>query len=189
MFGIKKLLTRLVGTDEQASTEDQPSMMPTVNFDKSRLSPAVTAQLKKDIASFSEIGKKNEAKALACALDALGKGRNMHHLFTGLMAIDGMPKSSAHRITHLLVNRADAIMTVERRLSLGLTEAKWIYANAPCMHDPTNPSQSDIKRDAAHSALNGKTFDVAKGMVVDGVATWPGFDEGCRCVSRTVLPY
>lgn len=188
MFGLKKLFTKLVSTDEQASAEDLPNQMPTVNVDKSRLTPAVKAQLKKDIASFAEIGKKNEAKVLATALEALNRGRDMAHLSSGLMTIDGMPKNCAHRITRLLVNRADVIMTVERRLTLGMSEAKWVYAKAPCMYDPTNPSKADIKRDAAHSALDGKTFDVAKGMVVDGVATWPGFDEGCKCVSRTILP-
>ena len=68
MFGIKKLFTKLVSSDERASAGDRPSKMPTVNFDESRLTLAVKAQLKKDIASFAEIGKRNETKVLACAM-------------------------------------------------------------------------------------------------------------------------
>ena len=189
MFEVKKLFGYLKRPIENASTDDFHPQMPTVKFDKSKLTPAVKAQLKKDISSFSEIGKKHQSKILSISIEAVSRGRDMHHLCKGLMEIDGMPSRNAHRITRLLINRSSALMEKEQRLSLGLTEATWLYAGAPCMSDSSNPNEADIKRDAAHSALNGKAFDIRKGVLIDGTPTWPGFDEGCKCSSRAILPF
>ena len=79
----------------------------------------------------------------------------------------------------------------ERQSSLGITHAIWMYANAPCMKDPwcDCPTAADIRQDSAHRAANGKKYEIAKGLFVDGKWTWPGVEEGCKCCSRPVLPW
>lgn len=189
MFGIKKLFAQLTHYGRQESVDDSPSQIPTVKFDTSRLTSTVKAQLKKDIASFDEIGITNAANIYSIALEALRRGQDAHHLFSGLMAIDGMQKGAALRITRCLLSRGAALMTTERRIALGLTQATWAYAKAPCMPDAKNPSAADLKRDADHKALDGKPFDVRTGMKVGDTYTWPGFEEGCKCISKSVLPF
>lgn len=189
MFGIKKLFTHLTRTASQPSVEHSQNKLPTVKFDARKLTPTVKAQLKKDIATFELIGKKNVSNIYSVALEALRRGRDAHHLYTGLMGIEGMQKGSAHRITLFLLNRASALMTTESSLSLGITQATWVYSNAPCMYDFTKASEADLKRDAEHRALDGKVFDIRTGVKVGEARIWPGFEEGCKCMSKSVLPF
>ena len=189
MFGIKKLLAHLTRTEGQPSANDSQSKLPTVKFDETKLSPTVKAQLKKDITTSELIGKKNAPYIYSIALEALRSGRDAHHLYTGLMRIEGMQKGSAHRITRFLLNRASALMNIESSLSLGLTEAIWVYSKAPCMYDCKRPSEADLQQDADHRALDGKKFDIRTGVKVGETYIWPGSKEGCRCSSRSVLPF
>jgi hypothetical protein len=75
----------------------------------------------------------------------------------------------------------------ERQSALGITHAIWLYANAPCMKDPFHPTAADVKRDAAHREANGKKYRIDKGLLVDGKRTWPGKEEECKCISRSVI--
>jgi hypothetical protein len=78
----------------------------------------------------------------------------------------------------------------ERQTSLGITHAIWICSNGgPCMRDPSHPTAADVQQDSAHRAANGTKYEIAKGLLVDGKWTWPGFEEWCSCMSRSVLPY
>lgn len=54
--------------------------------------------------------------------------------------------------------------------------------------NPKKPSAEDIRQDAAHKAADGKRYEVVKGMLMDGRLTMPGRDEGCKCISRSVIP-
>ena len=66
-----------------------------------------------------------------------------------------------------------------------------MYANAPCMKDPwcDCPTAADIRQDSAHRAANGKKYEIAKGLFVDGKWARPGVEEGCKCSARSVLPW
>ena len=48
--------------------------------------------------------------------------------------------------------------------------------------------KGDMPPRASHVAASGKRYDVAKGMYLDGVWTWPGHEINCRCVSKAVIP-
>jgi len=72
---------------------------------------------------------------------------------------------------------------------LGITHAIWLYANAPCIEDPSHATAADVQRDAAHCSANGKKYEISKGLFVDGKWTWPGVEEWCKCWARPVLPF
>jgi hypothetical protein len=72
--------------------------------------------------------------------------------------------------------------------SLGITHAIWMYANAPCMIHLSYPMPGEVQQDAAHCAANGKKYEIAKGLFVDGKWTWPGLEVGCKCTARSVIP-
>jgi hypothetical protein len=79
-------------------------------------------------------------------------------------------------------------MNQDQQLSLGIKYATWVYGGAPCNLNPENPSAKDIRRDAAHRAADGKRYEVARGMALNGRLTMPGWEDGCKCVSRSIIP-
>jgi uncharacterized protein with gpF-like domain len=132
--------------------------------------------------------KKHVTQIYEAALGSVSAGRDLNVLFLALMKIEGMSKERAAEIARSLNNKATAIINRERQASLGITHAKWMYANAPCMRDPNHPSTAEVQRDAAHCAANGKKYEIGKGLFVDGKWTWPGVEEGCKCASRAISP-
>ena len=92
-------------------------------------------------------------------------------------------------ITRRLHNKARGKINQERQDSLGITHAIWMYANAPCMINPRHPTAAGVRQDSAHRAADGKRYEIAKGLLVDGKWTWPGVELGCKCASRSVLPW
>jgi len=162
--------------------------MPTVKFDPSRVTKRVKADLRRNIESLADLQKKQIPQIYEAALRSVLAGRDVYSLSMALMKIEGMTKGRATEISRFLHNKATAIINREQQASLGITHAKWLYANAPCMRDPTHPSAAEVQRDAAHCAANGKRYEISKGLFVDGKWTWPGVDEGCKCVSRSIIP-
>jgi hypothetical protein len=162
--------------------------MPNVKFDPSTVSKSVKADLRRNIELLDDLGKKHVPQIYEAALGSVSAGRDLNVLFLALMKIEGMSKGRAAEIARSLNNKATAIINRERQASLGITHAKWMYANAPCMRDPSHPSAAEVQRDAAHCTANGKKYEIGKGLFVDGKWTWPGIEEGCKCASRSILP-
>jgi len=73
-------------------------------------------------------------------------------------------------------NKLNAATVRARQLDLGLTQGKWMHSHAG--HKP-RPS---------HLAADGKTFELAKGMFLDGEWVLPGEKPNCRCSWRIVIP-
>lgn len=162
--------------------------MPTVKFDPSTVTDGVKADLRRNIELLDDLEKEHVRQIYEAALRSISAGRNLHMLFIALMQIEGMPKGRAAEIARSLHNKATALITRERQASLGITHAIWMYPNAPCMRDPKHPVAADVQQDSAHRAANGKKYEIAKGLFVDGKWTRPGVEEGCKCTARSVLP-
>ena len=124
------------------------------------------------------------------ALESISVGGNLAILFDAILALNhpDMTKQRAGEISRSINNKAKALMNREQQLSIGIRYAIWIYSGAPCWLNPKNPSAKDIRQDAAHKAAGGKRYEVAKGMLLNGRYKWPGQDEGCKCVSRSIIP-
>jgi uncharacterized protein with gpF-like domain len=163
--------------------------MPTVKFDSSTVSETVKADLLRNIQLLDGLERKHVPQIYESALCSVSAGGDLHLLCTALMKIEGMTKSRAAEIARSLNNKATAIINSDRRASLGITHAIWMYPNAPCMKSPKRPTAADVQQDAAHRSANGKRYEISKGLFVDGKWTWPGAEEGCKCSSRSVLPF
>lgn len=76
-------------------------------------------------------------------------------------------------------NKANATVQQARQIELGITEAIWMHSHAGKEPRPT------------HVAMNGKRYQVDKGMWDKDVQAWilPGQLINCRCVGRSVLPW
>lgn len=163
--------------------------MPSVTFDPSTVSKNVKADLRRTIELLDDLEQKHIQRIYEAALRSISVGRDLHMLYTALMQIEGMPKGRAAEIALSLNNKATALINRERQASLGITHAIWMYPNAPCMRDPKHPTAADVQQDSTHRAANGKKYEIAKGLFVDGKWTRPGVEEGCKCTPRPVLPW
>jgi 8-oxo-dGTP pyrophosphatase MutT (NUDIX family) len=74
-------------------------------------------------------------------------------------------------------NKSKAVFEAARRKELGITRAIWMHSAGGIEPRPT------------HVAMNGKEYDIAKGMwdSHEGEFVHPGTLIRCRCVSRPVL--
>ncbi len=161
--------------------------MPTAKFDASRVTDTVKADIRKTVELIEGLDPKYFDQVYDAAVRSVMAGGNLFLLINVLLEtnIDGMTRKRAGQIALALNNKTTAVINRERQASLGITEAVWMYSGAPCEIGPKRPSGH---QDAAHKAANGKRYKIAEGMFLDGKWTWPGSEEGCKCVSRSVVP-
>ena len=160
--------------------------IPTVGFDASRVTDAIKDDIWKNILVL-EIDKQYVDRVYDAAIRSISAGRDLGMLHDTLMQLNigGMTKRRAGEIALFLNNRATALMNSERQGSLRIRQALWLYSGAPCEIDPKKPTGQD----AAHRAANGKSFDVSKGMLLNGKWTRPGAEDGCKCSPRSISPW
>jgi uncharacterized protein with gpF-like domain len=152
--------------------------IPTVKFDPARVTEAVKADLHQNIRSLREVGVGDFEMVYDAALRSISAGRALHILYETLMTIDGMSKRRAEGISRSLNNKATALIQAEEQERLGIKYAIWLYSGASC---------GGAEQDAAHKAANGKPYRANKGMLLNGQWTWPGREDGCKCVSKSVI--
>jgi hypothetical protein len=166
--------------------------MPTVKFDPSAMSKSVKVDLRRNIDLLPDLESSQTKHIYELALRFISAGGDLHLFCTELMKmnIKGMTTERAAEIGRSLSNKTKAVNDRERQTSLGITHAIWMYPNAPCMKDAfrSRPTAADVQQDSAHRLANGKQYEISKGLLVDGKWTWPGIEDGCKCVSRPVLP-
>ncbi len=173
-----------------AATVEPTYRIPTVKFDPNRVTEAVKADLKKNVGNIKEFNESHFDQIYDAALLSVSRGMDLTILFNAIMALNlpDMTKQRAGEISRSLNFKAKALMDRDRQTTLGIQYAIWMYSGAPCQMNPKKPSAKDIRQDAAHKAANGKRYEVAKGMLLNGRWAMPGRDEGCRCVSRSIIP-
>jgi hypothetical protein len=191
MSTLSKFFRGIRGDKRKTTSEPKDVRgIPTVKFDPTRVTEVVKADLKTNILSLPEIDENTFEQVYGAAIRSISAGRDLHLLTNALLGlnIESMTKRRAGEIALLLNNRATALMARERQISLGITHAIWLYSGAPCMLDPRKPADYEIQQNAAHRAVNGKEFEIVKGMYLNGKWTWPGVEPGCKCVSRSKIP-
>jgi hypothetical protein len=178
----------------EAPAEEAPTKpayaIPTIKFDKSLVTETVKADLRENIAEVKDFEKKHLDAIYEASLRAVNAGGALNILYDAILKLNitSMTKRRASEISIFLSHRTTALITKERQQALGVKEARWSYAGAPCQADTRNPSAKDIAQDEAHKAANGKHYAIGKGMYLNGTWTLPGREEGCRCVSRAIIP-
>jgi len=192
---IGKLISAILGGNKanvaaaHADSVKPVLTIPTVKFDPKRVTDAVESDLAMNIRKIKEF-EAHFDQVYDAALQSVSRGRDLATLYNAIMALNlpGMTKQRAGHISIALNNKATALMNHNRQLSLGIKDAIWMYSGAPCYRDPKKPSARDIRQDTAHRGANGKRYEVAKGMLLNGRRTIPGREEGCKCASRSIIP-
>jgi len=160
--------------------------IPTVQFDSTRVTTTVLADLAENIRALGEVGTENFEMIYQAASHAISVGGALNVIYATLMGIDGMTKKRANEISLSLNAKANAVMKAEQQTKLGVKYATWRYSGAPCWMDSNQPGGTE--QDAAHKAANGQHFLISKGMLVNGDWTWPGRKDGCKCRSKPLIP-
>lgn len=104
------------------------------------------------------------------------QGRNLGELSKNLEERYGVTKRRAALIARDQNNKASSAMTQQRQLDLGITQGVWRHSHAGKV-----PRQSHVDAD-------GETFDINKGMFLDGEWIMPGTLINCRCTWRPIIP-
>jgi SPP1 gp7 family putative phage head morphogenesis protein len=105
-------------------------------------------------------------------------GRDLAALSKELRQKFGVSKRKAELISRDQNNKATSAFNRVRQQELGITEAVWMHSHAGREPRPT------------HVAMNGKRYDVNKGMwdADEKEWVWPGYLINCRCTSKSVIP-
>lgn len=104
-------------------------------------------------------------------------GRDLGQLSKDLQNQHGVTKRRAALISRDQNNKATSAFQRARQQELGITKAVWMHS-----HAGKEPRPSHVKMD-------GKTYDINKGMYDPEVKEWifPGQLINCRCTSRSVV--
>jgi SPP1 gp7 family putative phage head morphogenesis protein len=103
-------------------------------------------------------------------------GRDLESLTKSLEARYGITRKRAKLIANDQNNKATAQMARVRQQSLGVTKARWLHTGGG-----KNPRHS-------HVEANGKVFELAKGLKIDGEYIFPGEMINCGCVGAPLIP-
>lgn len=163
--------------------------IPTVKFDPSVVTEIVKADIRKNVELLEGIAPEYFDQIYDATVRAVTAGYDLHLLCNAIigMNIEGMTKGRkgrAAQIALFLSNKVKTVIENTRRIELGITDAIWQYSGAPCEINLRQPSGQDV----SHAEADGKHYKISEGMRIDGKYIWPGYEDGCRCTSRAVIP-
>lgn len=151
-----------------------------VKFTPAVVTKAVRADMRACIEVLDDVLPAERDIVFGAALGCVMDGGNHNLLTERMQAATGMSFRRAVQAGGWLVHRANALIERDRQIAGGIIEAKWSYSGSPC--------DGTAAQDAEHSAANGKTYRVKRGMLLDGVWTLPGMEAGCMCFSGPIVP-
>jgi SPP1 gp7 family putative phage head morphogenesis protein len=140
------------------------------------MNDAIQATIGEQVGLIKSIASEHLAEVQGLVMRSITTGRDLEYLHKELTARYGITKRRASLIARDQNNKATATITRVRTQELGLTEAEWMHS-----HGGKHPRPSHLRAD-------GKRYQIAQGMYLDGKWTWPGVEINCRCVSRPVIP-
>lgn len=149
----------------------------TVEFKMSAgMNDVFQATIGEQVGLIKSIAERHLSEVEGLVMRSVQSGRDLGYLSKELEARYGVTKRRAALIARDQNNKATATITKTRQLEIGLTQATWVHSSAG-----KHPRKS-------HVAADGKTYDIAKGMLIDGEYIFPGELINCRCVSRPIVP-
>lgn len=151
----------------------------TVKFKATRVSlEAFRATVSENVGLIKSIQSQYHTKIQGDVWRAVTRGSDLSTLSKTLRSSYDITTKRAALIARDQNAKAKATIENTRRQELGITRAIWQHSSAGKKKRPT------------HVAMNGKLFDLAKGMWDEDEQQWvlPGELVGCGCTSRAVIP-
>lgn len=142
------------------------------------MNDAYQATLAENVGLIKSIPERYFAQVRTLTMQSVARGRDLHHLASGLEKQLGVTKRRAAFIARSQNNMATGTLRSAREIELGCTEGDWLHSAGGREPRP------------AHVAFSGKRFSLTKGHDFDDGfgAILPGGVPNCRCTWRTVIP-
>jgi SPP1 gp7 family putative phage head morphogenesis protein len=134
------------------------------------------ATIGENVGLIKSIAQEHLSDVEGLVMRSVTQGRDLGQLTEELAKRYDITKRRAALIARDQNNKATATINKARQRQLGITQAKWMHS-----HAGKHPRPS-------HVAANGKTYDIDKGMYLDGEWLLPGQAINCRCTSKSIIP-
>jgi len=151
----------------------------TVRFKPTKASlEAFRATVAENVGLIKSIQQQYHTKIQGDVWRAVTRGSDLSTLSKNLRQTYGVTTRRAALISRDQNAKAKATIENTRRQELGISQAIWQHSSAGREPRPS------------HIAMNGKVFDLAKGMWDPDEGEWilPGQLINCRCTSRAIIP-
>lgn len=138
----------------------------------------MSATVQQNVALIKSIPQQYLNEVEGAVMRSVQAGRDLATLSKELQKKFNVSKRRAALIATDQNNKATSAFQRARQQELGITEAVWMHSSAGKEPRPT------------HVAMNGKKYDVSKGMwdSDEKAYVWPGQLINCRCTSKSVIP-
>lgn len=137
---------------------------------------AYQAVIGENVGLIKSIASEHLTQVEGLVMRSVARGRDLGTLTKEMQARYGVTKRRAALIARDQNNKATSVMTSARQKSLGITEGIWKHSLGGKHPRPS------------HLQANGKTFQLDKGMYLDGEWIMPGEAINCRCTWQPVVP-
>lgn len=142
----------------------------------SQMNNALQATISENVGLIRSIPEKYFAEVEGMVMRSVARGRDLGYLTEELQKRYGITKRRAATIARDQNNKATATMQSARQQALGITEGIWYHSHA-----------GKTQR-ASHVKVDGKRFELSKGMYLDGEWQLPGEAINCRCTWSAIIP-
>jgi SPP1 gp7 family putative phage head morphogenesis protein len=135
------------------------------------------ATVQQNVALIKSIPQQYLTQVEGMVMRSVQSGRNLKQLTDDLQKRLHVTRDRAELIARDQNNKATSAFTRARQQELGVKRAVWVHSHAGKEPRPT------------HVHMDGKTYDVTKGMwdPHEQEYIWPGQLINCRCFSRPVI--
>lgn len=158
---LQKLLNRANLRVKFQLTDQMKNIVQSVISENVNLIKSIPSEFFTDIQSIVNVGIQN--------------GRDQQFIYENIRQKYDVTARRANLIARDQTNKATSAMTRTRQKSVGIQRGIWQHSHAGKV-----PRESHLK-------VDGKEFDLDKGLYLDDVWTLPGQQINCRCTWRPVI--
>lgn len=146
------------------------------------VAPSVAAKIPEQVeanaALITKLCERSAQKVQNAIAEGISKGYNLSRLTEKINGLENMDEARAARVALDQSCKLNQFIQVENSKALGVKEGIWVHV----------PGQYESR--ASHMKMNGKKFDLEKGMYDPDVEDYiqPGELPYCRCCFKAILP-
>lgn len=179
----ERLATRFADRSEKTSDAQMMSELKRAGFaipfqQTADMRDAYSSVVGENVALIKSIPEKYLTDVEGDIMRSVQAGRDLKQLSDKLQDRYDLTKRRAAFIARDQNNKATAVMTKARRLSLGINEAVWVHSGGG-----VHPRESHVQ-----AGREKKRYDINRGCEIDGEYIMPGELPNCRCTSRAIIP-